>query len=61
MTHFDAIKNIKRCFEKARKHQDLKWITKTYTDETDFYKVLSQKKSGSAIVNIQMNKDIILH
>ncbi len=40
--------NIKRFFKKATKEQDLKWIIKAYTIETDFYKILNREIAGSA-------------
>jgi hypothetical protein len=42
------IDNIKCFFRKATEEQDLTWITKAYTAETDFYKILNRDIAGGA-------------
>jgi hypothetical protein len=56
LANFDGIDNIKRFFKKATKEQDLKWIIKAYTVETDFYKILNREIAGSATQSIR-NED----
>ncbi|CAF4475785.1 unnamed protein product, partial [Rotaria sp. Silwood2] len=48
LTNISGIKNIRRYFRKATEEQNILWIIKAYTAETDFYKILNNEIAAGA-------------